>query len=87
MIVILIMGAIIILVGTFSWDEVFGITIFKNSYNALMKSEVLGYPIFANILGGLTAIGSWTSQDVSVVIILMTFVIGWLYSVSFKDIF
>ena len=87
MIVILIMGAIIILVGTFSWDEVFGITIFKNSYNALMQSEVLGYPIFANILGGLTAIGSWTSQDVSVVIILMTFVIGWLYSVSFKDIF
>ena len=87
LIVILIMSALIILVGTFNWSEVFGITVFTNSYNALMEAEVLGYPLFANVLGGFSAVGNWSSQDVGVVIILMSALIGWLYSVSFKDIF
>lgn len=86
LIVILIFSAILILVGTFSWEDVFGITFFKDSYTALMKVEIFGYPIVSNILGGFSQIGYWSSQDVNVVIILMSLLVGWIYSIRLKDI-
>ncbi|MEG0825882.1 MAG: hypothetical protein RR404_00240 [Bacilli bacterium] len=86
LVIIVIAGVLIALVGTFSWNDMFGFKFFENSYKAIMNYEFMGYPLFKNILGSVSTIGNWSMQDVNVVILLMTLLIGWIYSIKFKDI-
>lgn len=64
----------------------YGLSFFKDSYTAITEATVGGYPLFKNILGSVSVIGNWSMQDVNIVIILMSLLIGWLYSLKLKDI-
>lgn len=86
LVTVVIIGVIICLVGTFSWQDMYGLSIFTDIHNAIKEATINGYPLFANLLGSVTTIGNWSMQDVNIVIILMTLLIGWIYSIKFKDI-
>lgn len=86
LVVTVIIGVVICLVGTFSWSDMYGISFFNDSYSAITEATINGYPLFKNILGSISIIGNWSMQDVNIVIILMSLVIGWLYSLKLKDI-
>lgn len=86
LIVIFILGLVLCLVGTFSFQDMYGIEFFNDIHTALMEASIGGYKIFANLLGSLSAIGSWSIQSVNVMIIIMSLVIGWIYSVKIKDL-
>ena len=86
LVITVIIGLVICLVGAFSWSDMYGLSFFKDSYTAITEATVGGYPLFKNILGSVSVIGNWSMQDVNIVIILMSLLIGWLYSLKLKDI-
>lgn len=86
LIVTVIIGLVVCLIGTFSWKDMYGISFFNDSFTAIKDATINGYPLFKNILGSVTVIGNWSTQDVNIVIILMTLLIGWIYSIKLKDI-
>lgn len=84
--IVTILGIIIYLVGTYSWNDMFGISFFTDVYTAIKEATISGYPLFANVLGTITEMGYWSMQDVNITIILMSLLIGWIYSIKLKDI-
>lgn len=76
---------LILLISTINWRGLFEINIFSELYNNLMTIKIGNYPIMANILSSINEFGAWNQYDVSILIILMTICIGWLYSVKFDD--
>lgn len=84
--VIVILGLVFALVGTFSWSDMYGTKFFTDIHTSITNFEVAGYPIFKNILGTMNAIGNWSMQDVNVILIIMSLLIGWIYSIKFKEI-
>jgi len=63
----------------------YGLSIFTEIHNAIKEATVGGYALFSNILGNVTEFGYWGMQDVNIVIIIMTLLIGWIYSIKLKD--
>lgn len=66
-------SVITILIGIFgfiSWETSFGFAFFNNLYESITKVELLGNPIFKNLLGSATAFGSWTTLFLNVVILI-----------------
>lgn len=76
-----------IFIGQYNWEYSFKISLFTNIYESINSFEIAGYPIFANLLSGLSTIGYLGNYDVVVILIIASLIIGWLYNVKFKDIF
>lgn len=86
LLIITIIGVIIYLVGAYSWKDMFSLSFFTDIHTALTEATIGGYPVFKNILGNITQIGYWSVQDVNISIIIMSLIIGWIYSLKLKDI-
>lgn len=87
---ILIIGAfIMILIGSFKWDAVIGMsneaTPFLDFYKKITDVKISGFPIISNMLGTMPAIGYWTMPFASVFILFVTIVISIVYKVRFDD--
>lgn len=85
LVVTMIIFFVVALVGMFNWYNVFKIDIFNTAYTAITGFKVLGYPLFANIIGSLTAFGSWGTVELSMLMIVFGLIIGWLYNLKFKE--
>ncbi|MDD3186883.1 MAG: hypothetical protein PHD02_00190 [Bacilli bacterium] len=86
LVVITVIGIIMALVGTFSWSDMYGTDLFTNLHSGITEFTIFGYPILANIMGTIYAIGNWSTQDVNVILIVCSLLIGWIYSIKFKDL-
>ncbi len=79
--IILIASFVLILIGSFKWDDVLGTnanpTPFLDFYEKIMGTEVNGFPIVSSILGTIPAIGYWNLPFISVftLFIIILFVI------------
>ncbi len=86
LVIVFAVGMVLALVGTFSWSDMYGIEFFTNLHTTITGWEISGYPIVSNILGTVSSIGNWSVQDVNVIILVMTLVIGLIYKLRIKDI-
>lgn len=86
LVIVTVLGMVLALVGTFSWSDMYGTKVFTNLYTGINNFTVLGYPLLKNILGSVTAIGTWSMQDVNIILIVLSLVLGWIYSIKFKDL-
>lgn len=88
MIIFMVLTNILALVSMFNWNNVFKIEIFEKFYEDLMAITVGGsYPIIKNILGISNPFGYWDSYELVALLSIMALVVGWIYSLKFKDIF
>lgn len=87
LVVVSILTFIIIMVGMFNWNGVFGIELFDNIYTNITDFKIGDYAIFGYLLGAMPAIGSWTNYEICVVLIINSFIIGRLYGLTCKEIF
>lgn len=79
-------GFVLILVSMINWSYVFDTKIFTDSYEAIIGLKIGTYPIIQNILGSVSAFGNWTNYDFTIILVILILVIGWLYSIKFKDL-
>ncbi len=84
--VVSIIGFIVLVLGTFNIDAVFEITVFADFHEAIMEFELFGFTIFANLLGSINQFGTWGNYEVISILVVLTFVIGWLYSIKVEEI-
>lgn len=86
MIILFILMMIISLIGMFNWYYSFGIELFDNVYSSITEFEINGYPIFANLIGSISAIGYWSNYEFALMLVLTALIIGKVYGLKLKDI-
>lgn len=69
-----------------SWD-ILGYKGFGDFYNKMIEFKVNGYPLFANLLGNgsIQAFGSWTVNDLIILLVIASLVVALIYKVKFSE--
>jgi len=67
-------------------ESVFNISIFSNIYESLINFEIGGFYLFEKLLGGLLVFGTWSNYELSALILIASFIIGWVYDLKLNDI-
>ena len=87
--VLILMTFLFILVGSFKWDSVIGMSSgnkpFFDFYQRIMEIKIGDFAIFEIILGTFPAIGYWELPFISVFTLFMTIIIGLVYKVKIDD--
>lgn len=86
LIVIVLFMFIILGVGMYNWYHAYDIQLFANLHDSITDFKIGEYPIFANLLGSVAEIGFWGNYDLVVILILGSFILGWIYNVKFNEV-
>lgn len=85
-IIIGIMTIIISIFAMYDIESVFNISIFSNIYESLINFEIGGFYLFEKLLSGLLVFGTWSNYELSALILIASFIIGWVYDLKLNDI-
>ena len=87
LVVVAIITVVIALVAMFNWAGALGTekTIFDTWYTNITNAKINGYPLFANLLGSVKALGYWTNYELAMLLMVAILVIGFMYNLKFKD--
>ena len=85
-IIMFIVTMLVLIIGMFNWNGVFKIELFNNILTSIQGFKIGDYAIFANLLGSIPAVGSWTNYEIGVVLIINAFIIGRLYGLTWSEI-
>jgi len=85
-IIMFIVTMLVLIIGMFNWNGVFKIELFDNILTSIQGFKIGDYAIFANLLGSIPAVGSWTNYEIGVVLIINAFIIGRLYGLTWSEI-
>ncbi len=86
---LLIVGGFMIIflcVALYNWKYAINFEGFETLYETLVSIEIKDFPIVQNIIGSFNPLGYWTVSEISIVLIIACFIIGWLYSIKFNDL-
>ena len=84
-IVVVIDGLFVLLALAFMPWSTFGVTAFTDLHDKLSKFAIGGFPILEKLFGLGNAFGSWTLVEGSVVIILASILVAFVYKVRLND--
>lgn len=85
LIIVLVIALLLIIIGGYNWDITYGFKGFTNLHETITNFELFKINIFTRLFGNLSAIGAFSINDVTAIIIIASLVIAWVYSV--KDFF
>ena len=96
MIIILIVVGIMSLISAYAWEYGLEIDIFTKFHEWIMGIKIGSFEVFSNIFGnginvgyytqyGIKALGQWDYTDLSIMLVLASFVISLIYKVKFND--
>lgn len=86
MIILLVTLMVLVLVGMYNWKYGLNVDVFDNIHSAVTEFEIKGYPIFANIIGGIDALGYWSNYEFALILVVASLVIGLLFKLKLSDI-
>jgi len=86
LIVLLVFAAVIIVLGTFDWANVFNTTFFTDLHQKVLSVSIKDFAIFSSILGAIQPFGSWTYDSYAFVLIVTTLLIALCYRIKFNDL-
>lgn len=89
LVIVVILAFVISMVGMFNWAGALGVekTIFDTLHSNITSVKLNGYPLFANILGSLNALGYWSNYEFAMLLALTTIVLGFVYNLKLKETF
>lgn len=85
LIFILVFAFFIIVIGGYNWEVSYGAKIFNEIHTKILGIEISKTSVFGWLLGNFSEIGSFSLNDVTALIIIMSLIVVWVYSV--KDSF
>ena len=77
---------IIVVLSLVSWSGAFKITAFEKATEAVTKFELFKFPLFAKILGTFNPFGTWTINDLNIVIVLFTLLLAFIYKMETDEV-
>lgn len=78
---------IILFVCMYNWYYIFDTDKVTKAYNTLLDLKVRDYAFMKNIFGMSESFGYWTGFTMSLLLIIQTLVIKFIYSIKFEDYF
>ncbi len=72
-------------VAMFDWINAFDVKIFRDMHEAVMGIKSNGYPIISHLLGYIKPIGNWQLNDLTIMLIILSVVLSWVYSLTFDE--
>lgn len=77
---------VLLILGCTSWNSVFGIKVFDNFHTSVTEVKIGEFAIFKSILGSITALGTWSYFEMSIMALIAAFVLGKIYKLTFSEI-
>lgn len=78
---------IILSLAVFDWAGVFEITWFADAKEAITNFEVMGFPVFAKLLGTYSEFGAWSfNVEIPALIMVATLILALIYRVKWADL-
>ncbi|HPF82793.1 MAG TPA: hypothetical protein PLV83_01290 [Bacilli bacterium] len=74
------------IVSMYNWNAIFKVDIFETFYEEISKITIGDYPILSNILDLTYPFGYWDSYELVTLMLIGSLLIGWVYSLKFKEI-
>jgi len=75
----------IMILAFISWSNAFKVTAMEDATSAVTGFKVFGFALFGKLLGNVNAFGSWTLNDLSLVMIVAAAFLMIVYKVKFND--
>jgi len=85
-IILLSLFIVILAVMMFNWNYVFNMTFITDAYNNLINTTIGNYPIGTTIFGMIEPFGYWTGFTMSAMLIILSIIIGFIYSIKFDEL-
>lgn len=87
-IVISVLTFILLMVGGYNWYYAFDIEFFTELYNSVSAIQIGGKTIISDILALNNApmIGFFENYDITIILVFISLIMGWIYNVKFNDI-
>ena len=82
LVIMLVFLAILLFLSMTNWKFMFGVELFDNFYKQLEDIKVNNLSVVTKILGTTNAFGYWTSYELSALLVIFSFVIGWIYNLG-----
>ncbi len=86
LVIISIISLLIVLLFMYNWFYGFKVSFFQDIYTSLMEIKIGSYPIMENLLSGISQFGYWNNYDLIATLVITSLLIGWIYSIKFKDV-
>lgn len=86
MCLILIFTIVFLVMGLYNWFYSFGISTFTDIHEKITTFELFGMKFVNRVFGNFSTIGMFSNFDVCAVLLLISIIIGWVYSVKVNDI-
>ncbi len=85
--IILVMDlALLIMILSFiSWEDVFEVKIFSDALTAIQDFKLFGFPIFAKLLGSVSAFGNWQITELMTLVLVATVFVALFCKVKLND--
>lgn len=77
---------IVLIVGLFNFQYAFNVNLFEDIYTSVTSFKILDFPLFQYLLGSMNPFGSWNLGEIGFILVIASFLIGWLYSLKFGEI-
>lgn len=88
-VIIFVIAFVFLLVACYNWRYSFNVTLFEEAYEAVngFTLKVFGEEIavFAGIIGAINPLGYWSVSEISVILVYLSIIIGWVYGLKFRD--
>lgn len=86
LVITLVITFVLLILGFIGWKAAFSVSIFDTTYTWLTEATLFGQPVFSYILGSsFVAFGAWDLFSACAIIVIASFVIKFLYHISFDD--
>lgn len=83
--IIFIVTFLLLVIGLYNFQYAFTLTFFNDIYTSVTSFEIAGFPLFKYLLGSMNPYGSWNLGEIGFVLVIVSFLIGWIYSLKFKE--
>lgn len=76
---------VVMILSFVSWTSAFEITFFEDLLTNINEFKIGEFPIFAKLIGGISAFGNWSLTDLTVLVVIASGFVALLSKVSFND--
>lgn len=84
LVVVTILSIVFLFVAMYDWFYTFDIKFFQEIHESVMSFTFFDYPIAKNIIGTIGEIGTFTIYDLTVILLVTSLLISWIYNIKFS---
>ena len=85
LVLILVVAILLIIVGGYNWEVSYGSKLFSEFHAMILNVEISKTGVFNWLFGNFSQIGTFSLVESSVVILVSSIIISWIYSVKKSD--